>query len=123
MKFTTAVVAAAVALTMAPLPSQAFFLNEKALNYKLHIVECLGLLFSERHAAECGGVVTGPFNSLSSPGSPSGPAAAPAPAKEDDDKCYQAGSLVEDLAVGDRVRVAVNDYGCYEGPVYEGPAT
>ncbi len=83
MKLATAAVVAAVALTMAPLPSQAFFLNEKAINYKMHIVECFGLLLSDRHAAECGGKVTGPFDTISSQGSPSGPAAAPVVAPVD----------------------------------------
>ena len=113
MKFATAAVVAA-SLALAPLPSQAFFLNEETLNYKLHIVECLGLLLSERHAEECGGVVAGPFNSLSSPGSPSGPGAAPVvttpPVKEEPEPtCDGHAALVQDIAIGERVRVA------YEG--------
>ena len=109
MKFATVAVATAVALTMAPLPSQAFFLNEKTLNYKLHIVECFGLLLSDRHAAECGGNVTGPFNTLALPGNPSGPSAAPIVVKpvETPEKCYFGSSLVQSLEIGERVRVAV----------------
>jgi hypothetical protein len=112
MKLATVAIAATIALTMAPLPSQAFFLNEETLNYKLHIVECLGLLFSERHADECGGAVTGPFNTLASPGSPSGPAAAPVvvpPVVEVPTECPTS-SFVEGLEIGERVHVAVSCY-------------
>ncbi len=92
MKLTTIAATAALALTMAPLPSQAFFLNEKAVDYKLHIIECFGLLLSERHAAECGGTVTGPFNTISSPGSPSGPAAMPvSTTPEGPENCWPKG--------------------------------
>ena len=94
MKLATAAAVVTASLALAPLPSQAFFLNEQTINYKLHIVECMGLLFSDRHAAECGGKVTGPFNTLALPGSPSGPAAArpvsntPAPEPEGGNPCY-----------------------------------
>ena len=110
MKLATAIAVVTASLAMAPLPSQAFFLNEETLNYKLHIVECLGLLLSERHAEECGGVVTGPFDTISSPGGVSGPAAAPAPVKEEE--CYHGSSLVQDLQLGERVHVATSEP-CY----------
>jgi hypothetical protein len=113
MKLATAIAVVTASLAMAPLPSQAFFLNEETLNYKLHIVECLGLLLSERHADECGGVVTGPFDTISSPGGVSGPAAAPAPVKEEEEEeCYNGSSLVQDLQLGERVHVATSE-DCY----------
>lgn len=102
MKLVTAAVVAA-SLAFAPLPSQAFF-NEETRDYFGHIADCVGLLFSERHAEVCGGTVVGPFNSLSSPGSPNGPAPVE---EEGEDKCEMLG-YVKGLAPGDRVRVALD---------------
>jgi hypothetical protein len=117
MKLATAAFVTA-SLTLAPLPSQAFFLNEETLNYKLHIVECLGLLFSDRHADECGGVVTAPFNAstLASPVSGGGGQPGAKPPKPDCDEEWEGSSLLEGLAIGERVRVAASS-DCEEIPL------
>ena len=126
MKLATAAIVAA-SLVLAPLPSQAFFLNEQTINYKLHIVECLGLLLSDQHAAECGGKVTGPFESLASPGGPSGPVAAPVvvnpPSEIPDEKPCAAvdmRELLKGVPLGDSVAVATAEgYPC--GPWEQSP--
>lgn len=106
MKFVPAV-ALAAALVAAPLPSQAFLLNEEALNYKMHIIECLGLLFDPSHADVCGGNLSNlPLDTLATPVS-SGPSPGPKPPKEPDCE-YEYLGAVENLAIGDRVHVAVD---------------
>ncbi len=116
-------IALAAAFVAAPFQSQAFFVDQKALDYKLHILECAGLLFSERHAAECGGTVgTGPFPSLSTPVSPSGPPAAPLPVDDGDDDCYLGSAdllnYVRDLPIGASVDVAAETWPSYPCTTY-----
>ncbi len=93
----------AAAIVLAPLSTQAFFVDQKALDYKLHILECVGLLFSPEHAEVCGGTVSGPFNTLSSPGGASGPAAAPTPPAPPVVPCA---AFLEGVGYGERVHVA-----------------
>lgn len=107
----------AAAMVAAPLPSQALFLNQAAIDYKMHIIECVGLLLSPRHAAECGGTLPLPsINSLSTPVSGGTPPPAPtAPVVVKPGPCPGVSFLPSDLAVGQRVHVAV-DVGCPPRP-------
>jgi hypothetical protein len=92
----------AAAIVLTPLSTQAFFVDQKVIDYKLHILECVGLLFSPEHAEVCGGTVSGPFNSISSPGGASGPAAAPKPPV-----VVPCAASLEGVGYGERVHVAV----------------
>jgi hypothetical protein len=107
-------------MVAAPLPSQALFLNQAAIDYKMHIIECVGLLLSPRHAAECGGTLPMPsLNSLSTPVSGGTPPPAPtAPVVVKPDPCL-ASFLPNDFAVGQRIHIAV-DVGC-PPPALNGP--
>ena len=97
-------VAFAAAVTLMPMSTQAFFVDQKALDYKLHILECVGLLFSPEHAEVCGGSITGPFDTISSPGGASGPAAAPAPVPPPVIPCA---AFLDGLEYGESVDVAI----------------
>lgn len=105
-------IALAAALVAAPMPSQAFFLNQAAIDYKMHILECVGLLFSPQHAAECGGSSPPPsLNSLSTPVTGAAPTPpAPKPVVVVIDPCLFS-VLPKDMAVGQRVRVAAFNCG------------
>ncbi len=108
----------AAAMVAAPLPSQALFLNQAAIDYKMHIIECVGLLLSPRHAAECGGTLPLPsLNSLSTPVSGGTPPPAPtAPVNVKPGPCPGLSFLPNDLAVGQRIHVAVELVGCPPRP-------
>lgn len=95
--------ALSAALVLTPVSSQAFLPVEDIVDYKLHLLDCFGLMFQPGHDEECGGGPVDPaLKSLSDPV----PGAPPVVVED----CYSNGAyiLLRKLPVGDRIRVATD---------------